>query len=111
MLRVITRQLGDSYRLELYGLLGGEWVRLLEEHWRAILANLPSATVTVVLSDVEFIDPEGEGLLRRMADGGVAFVVSGCMNRYVIENLHPSAGATKETSAPRAPSATESGSR
>ena len=111
MLRVITRQLGNSYRLELHGMLGGEWVRLLEEHWRAILADRPSATVTVVLSDVEFIDPEGEGLLRRMADGGVVFVVSGCMNRYVIEKLHPSNGATKDTSAPQAASGTASGSR
>jgi hypothetical protein len=69
MLRVITRHLGNSYRLDLYGMLGGEWVRLLEEHWRAILAELPTASVTVALSDVEFIDPEGEALLRRMADG------------------------------------------
>jgi hypothetical protein len=103
MLRVITQQLGNSYRLELCGMLGGEWVPLLEEHWRAILADLPSATVTVVLADVEFIDAEGEGLLRRMADGGVVFVVSGCMNRYVIEKVHPSTGATKDTSAPQAP--------
>ena len=111
MLRVITRQLGDSYRLELHGMLGAEWVRLLEEHWRAILADRPSATVTVVLSDVEFIDPQGEGLLRRMADGGVVFVVSGCMNRYVIGKLLPINGATNATTAPQAPSGTPSGSR
>jgi hypothetical protein len=108
MLRVITRQFGDGYRLELYGMLGGEWVRLLEELWRAILADLPSATVTVVLSDVEFIDPEGEGLLRRMADGGVAFEVSGCMNRYVIEKLHPTTSATRDASAPQAAAGTTS---
>jgi hypothetical protein len=111
MLRVITRHLGNSYRLELYGLLGGDWVRLLEEQWLAILADLPSATVTVVLSDVEFIDPDGEGLLRRMADGGVAFVVSGCMNRYVIEKLHPRTRPTKDSSARHAPSGTEAASR
>ena len=111
MLRVITRQLGDDCRLELYGMLGGEWVRLLEEHWRAILADLPSATVTVVLSDVEFVDPEGEGLLRRMADGGVAFVVSGCMNRYVIEKVRPSTHAATDSSAPQAPSEAYSESR
>ena len=67
MLRVITRRLGDGYRLELHGMLGGEWVRLLEGHWRAIVA-----------------------------DAGVEFVVSGCLNRYVIEKLQPNAAATKE---------------
>ena len=77
-------------------MLGGEWVPLLEEHWRAILAHVPSATFTVVLSDVQFIDPDGERLLRRMADAGVEFVVSGCMNRYVIEQLQPNGRGTTE---------------
>jgi hypothetical protein len=71
----------------LHGILGGEWVPLLENHWRAIVREVPFVKVTVVLSDVEFIDREGERLLRRMADGGVEFVVSGCMNRHVIEEL------------------------
>jgi hypothetical protein len=87
MLRVITDRQGDSYRLDLHGLLGGEWVPLLEQHWRALIRALPSAKVTLVLSNVNFIDPLGEQLLQRMADEGVDFVVAGCMNRYVIENL------------------------
>jgi hypothetical protein len=87
MLRVITERLGDTYRLVLHGVLGGEWVPMLEQHWRAIVDDAPSARVTVVLSDIEFIDPDGEQLLRRMVDGGVDSAVSGCMNRYVIEKL------------------------
>jgi hypothetical protein len=96
MLRVITHQLGLTWRLELHGMLGGEWVPLLEQLWLSILNDAPSASVTVVLSDVEFIDPDGERLLRRMAESGVGFVVSGCMNRYVIERLHANAPARKE---------------
>ncbi len=87
MLRVITEREGDTYRLVLHGMLGGEWVPMLEQHWRAIVDAAPSARVTLVLSEIEFIDPEGEQLLRRMVDGGVEFVVSGCMNRYVVEKL------------------------
>ncbi len=87
MLRVITERHADTYRLVLHGMLGGEWVPLLEKHWRAIADAAPSARVTVVLSDIEFIDPDGEQLLRRMVDGGVEFEVSGCLNRYVIEKL------------------------
>ena len=95
MLRVITDRLGDSYRLDLHGVLGGEWVRVLEKHWRSIVRALPSARVTLVLSNVDFIDSDGERLLQRMAGEGVEFVVAGCMNRYVIDNLKPGVRAAK----------------
>ena len=95
MLRVITDRQGDSYRLDLHGVLGGEWVALLEQHWRSIMDAVPSAKVTLVLSNVDFIDPDGEQLLQRMADDGVEFVVAGCMNRYVIDNLKPGVRAAK----------------
>ncbi len=93
MLRVITVKHGGVYRLELHGMLGGEWVPLLEQHWHAIVDGVP-AKVTVVLSNVDFIDPEGERLLQRMADAGVRFVVSGCMNRYLVDRLQANARAT-----------------
>ena len=56
---------------------------------------LRSAKVTLVLSNVDFIDRDGERLLQRMADEGVEFVVAGCMNRYVIDNLKPLVAAAK----------------
>ena len=96
MLRVITQNSDGSYRLELHGMLGGEWVRLLEQHWRTLVAAAPSAPFVVVLSNVDFIDADGERLLRRMAEGGVDFVVSGCMNRYVVEQLQPNGRTGKE---------------
>ena len=89
MLRVITEQQGNTYRFELHGRLGGEWVPLLEQHWRTIIGDMESAKITVVLSNVDFIDAEGELLLKRMADRGAEFVVEGCLNRYVIEKLQP----------------------
>ena len=70
-------------------MLGGEWVAVLDQHWRSIVDRAPTAQVTVVLSNVDFIDPAGEQLLQQMADWGVDFVVSGCLNRYVVENLRP----------------------
>ncbi len=93
MLRLITVHHEDGYRLELHGTIGGDWVPLLEKHWRTLARNGASAGLTVVLSNVDFIDSSGERLLRRMADAGVQFEVSGCMNRYVIERLQ--AGISK----------------
>lgn len=95
MLRVITDRHGDSYRLELHGVLGGEWVPLVEQHWRSIMKDMSLARVTVVLSNVDFIDRDGEQLLHRMADEDVQFVVAGCMNRYVIDKLKPLVAAAK----------------
>jgi hypothetical protein len=96
MLRVITERQGDSYRLDLHGTLGGERVAVLEQHWRSIMDDMPSAKLTLVLSNVDFIDPEGEQLLHRMADNnGVEFVVAGCMNRYVIDSLKPGVAAAE----------------
>jgi hypothetical protein len=89
MLRVITERQGDRYRFDLHGTLGGEWVGVLEQHWRSIMDHVPSAKVTLALSNVDFIDPDGEQLLQRMADEDVEFVVAGCMNRYVIDRLKP----------------------
>ena len=89
MLRVITNRNGSTIRLELHGMLGGPWVPVLQQHWRAIVRELPAAEVTVLLSDVDYIDRDGERLIRRMAADGVQFVATGCMNRYVIENLQP----------------------
>jgi hypothetical protein len=95
MLRVITERQGDSSRLDLHGTLGGEWVGVLEQHWRSIIDRVPSAKVTLVLSNVDFIDPDGEQLLQRMADEDVEFVVAGCMNRYVIDRLKPAVRAAE----------------
>jgi len=96
MLRVITDRQGDNYRLDLHGVVGGEWVAVLEQHWRSIVRELPSAKVTLVLSNVDFIDRDGEQLLRRMADDDVAFVVAGCRNRFVIDSLKLSVPAGME---------------
>jgi hypothetical protein len=95
MLRVITERQGDRYRLDLHGTLGGEWVSVLQQHWRSILDDVPSAKLTLVLSNVDFIDPDGEQLLQRMADDDVEFVVAGCMNRYVIDSLKPGVPAVE----------------
>ena len=95
MLRIITERQGNSYKLDLHGTVGGEWVKVLEQHWRAITDALPSATVTVVLSNVDFIDSDGAQLLQRMADDEVAFVAAGCMNRYVIDGLKRSVAAAQ----------------
>ncbi len=87
MLRVITAQHGKVFRLELHGTVAHEGLAVLEQQWREVIAKEPTATVNVDLSNVVFIDPHGERLLRRMAECGVTFEATGCMNRYVLERI------------------------
>lgn len=87
MLRIITEQRGDTFHLDLHGTVADEGVAILERHWLGIVEKMPSAVVTVGLSNVEFIGTHGERLLRRMAQWGVGFNAAGCMNRYVIQRI------------------------
>jgi hypothetical protein len=87
MLRIITKQQGTAYRLELHGTIAGEWIAVLERHWRDILNTVPSAAIAVGLSNVVFIDRDGEELLRRMVERGVNLDGTGLMNRYVIDKI------------------------
>jgi len=71
----------------LHGRPTGESIAVLERHWREIRDAAPSAPVRVGVSNVVFIDAEGEQLLRRMVQSGVEFDGAGVMNRYVIEKV------------------------
>ena len=87
MLRIITEHKDGAYRLELHGSITGDWIAVLERHWRELREIAPSASVRVGLSNVLFIDADGERLLRRMSQDGVEFDGDGVMNRYVIEKV------------------------
>ena len=86
-MRILTEERGDAYTLSLQGRIAGEWVPVLERCWRSILREAPSAKITAILSDVSYIDADGERLLERMWRGGAAFVASGCLNRFVVERI------------------------
>ena len=87
MLRIITEQGGEGYRLELHGSITGDWVAVLERQWREICSAERSVAIRVDLSNVAFIDADGKQLLRRMVQSGVQIDGAGVMNRYVIETI------------------------
>jgi hypothetical protein len=87
MLRIETEERGDHCTIALHGSIAGEWVPLLDRYWRRIADSAPAARVKAVLTDVSFIDPDGERLLERMCRSGVELVASGCMNRHLIARI------------------------
>ena len=86
-MRIEYGQQGDHFAIVLHGTVAGEWVSLLERYWGAIMDDVPSARIKVVLTDVSFIDHDGERLLERMWRQGSELEAYGCMNRHVIDNI------------------------
>jgi hypothetical protein len=87
MLRILIDQDGADVTLSLHGRLAGPTVALLDRNWQSLVRQVPSARLTTVLSDVSFIDIEGERLLARMHDAGVILSATGCLNRHVVRRI------------------------
>ena len=87
MLKIEYERHDGHYAIVLHGSVAGEWVSLLDRYWRSIAEDVPSASINVVLTDVSFIDHDGERLLERMWREGVELEAHGCMNRHVIDNI------------------------
>lgn len=97
MLRIVSDQHGDRCTVTLQGKVAGEWVPVLDRFWQGLAESVPSAHMTAVLSDVSFIDADGERLLERMSREGVHLVASGCMNRHLVERIQGRAANPGET--------------
>lgn len=87
MLRIESERHADRHAIVLHGSIAGEWVSLLDRYWRSMADDVSSARIDVVLTDVVFIDHDGERLLERMWREGVELEACGCLNRHVIDKI------------------------
>ncbi|HLH37902.1 MAG TPA: hypothetical protein VKX39_02040 [Bryobacteraceae bacterium] len=69
--------------LQVNGRLAAEWVRELEDCWRA----RRDKNILVDLRGVTFIDESGEKLLRKMHRGGATFLSGGLLVREVVDQI------------------------
>ena len=86
MLRIGYSDAGDGQRWTLCGQLAGPWVDEVRSFWEQMRKVAPARAV-VDLSDVTFIDEEGEWLLSEMRSAGVEFVAAGVETKHLLENL------------------------
>lgn len=91
MLRVTHAPTKTQERWTLCGQLAGPWVAELRTCWercRPVSGNGAAITHTVVdLSQVTFVDEEGEKLLSEMRDEGAEFVAAGVETKHLLKNL------------------------
>jgi anti-anti-sigma regulatory factor len=86
MLRITFQEDSGGTTVKLEGKLSGPWVEELERSWTQ-RSQQPTKQVTVDLSDVTYIDPEGKRLLARMMGKGVYLQGTQLMTRYVIDEI------------------------
>ncbi|HLX43369.1 MAG TPA: hypothetical protein VKR43_08035 [Bryobacteraceae bacterium] len=87
MLRITNTVTADEQHWTVCGRLTKPWVEELRTAWN--VARVPSAPgkCVVDISDVIFIDEDGEALLRAMKADGARFVARGVDTKHLIENL------------------------
>lgn len=87
MLRITHAQTGSEQRWTVCGHLAGPWVAELRTCWKRLLQTAGNSRTVVDLSDVTFIDENGEKLLSEMSSEGVDFVAAGVETIHLLKNL------------------------
>ncbi len=87
MLRIAINDTAAEQRWVLQGRLAGPYVAELSANWEKTLSARQGRKCVVDLSDVTFIDKDGEEVLRAMMKGGAQFIACGVCTRHVLETL------------------------
>lgn len=87
MLRITTYSEPDLIRFSLEGRLMNEWVKELERCWLAALATRPPPGIRIELTDVSFIDEQGQALLARMAAAGAVLIAVDVQMKAIVEEI------------------------
>jgi hypothetical protein len=114
MLRVSHIDNAGGQRWSLCGHLAGPWVEELRASWLHARRSAPRARALVDLTDVTFIDEQGERLLAEMESAGAEFVAAGVENKHLLASLkekgkRPLRRLMEHLGSPRGKSATPNG--
>ncbi len=96
MLKITVESAEGTTTFKLEGKLTGPWVPELERSWHAATMDCGGRCVKVDLSDVTYVDAEGQKLLSRMHQKGVLLQASGVLTRSIIERIEKAACAENE---------------
>ena len=87
LLAPVMLRISYSQRWTLCGQLAGPWVQELRSCWQHVRRVTAGSAAMVDLSDVTFIDENGESLLSEMRSAGVQFVATGVETKHLLQNL------------------------
>jgi len=87
VLRITIVETPSEQKWVLQGRLIGPWAAELRSNWEKTHGESRGRSCTVDLTQVTFIDTNGEKVLRKMMRQGAHFLVSGLYATHVVENL------------------------
>lgn len=87
LLRITIVETPSEQKWVLQGRLIGPWAQELRSNWNRAHGQSNGRSCVVDLSQVTFIDSDGERVLTKMRKEGADFVVSGLYATHVIQNV------------------------
>ena len=87
MLKITLHDSARELRFKLEGKLSGLWVRELKQSWTTAASTTEGRSTTVDLTDVDFVDDEGESLLTSMHQEGVRLIADTPVIRAMVDEV------------------------
>ena len=103
MLKVTVHHRPHEITVVLEGRLCGACAAEAERSWRTALATAATASLSVDLAGVSYVDRDGEWLLMEMLQRGATVRVGGVWMAHLIEELHERITNTAPATSRRAP--------
>jgi anti-anti-sigma regulatory factor len=87
VLRITINDEPKEQRWILQGRLSGPWVAQLKSNWEKSHCQNGNRKCVVDVSNVTFVDLDGEQVLARMMKDGAEFLATGVYTKHVLEIL------------------------
>jgi ABC-type transporter Mla MlaB component len=111
MLRITLHDSARELRIKLEGKLSGPWVEELRQCWRTASSTTAGRATSLDLSEVDFVDGEGQLLLSEMHRDGVRLDAVTPLMQAVVDGIGQAGCATVEEQPVGSPHASPSRDR
>ena len=103
MLKITLHHSPSEVRLRLEGKLSGPWVGELRKCWITAASTTEGHSTVVDLREVDFVDSEGQTVLREMHDAGARFLADTPVIQAVLREIGraPRCATVKDRTSPR----------
>jgi ABC-type transporter Mla MlaB component len=100
MLKITLHDSAGELRFRLEGRLSGAWVGELRQCWQTAQSTIRNRKTTLDLGEVDYVDAEGQSLLKDMRQHGVALQAVTPLIRELVEEIERAGGCARVEGAP-----------
>jgi len=104
MLKITLHDSAGELRFRLEGRLSGAWVVELRQCWLTAQSTIRSRKTTLDLSEVDYVDADGQCLLTEMSQQGVGLKAVTPLIRELVQEIERAGRCARVEEAPAQPS-------